>query len=67
MAKLAGIRIARFDLFVALDAGRMGGSIGPWNRFLMDDVTVTVNTSQLQFPDMHPTNNCTILGYLFHF
>lgn len=67
MAELAGFGFTFFDLLVALDAGRMGGPIRPWNCLLMDNVTMTINTSELQLLDMHPMGNFNVVGDLFLF
>jgi hypothetical protein len=43
---------AFFYFLVASDAGRVGGSIGPWNHLLMNDITMTIKACELRLLDV---------------
>ena len=60
MAFQAIFGLALFHLFVASDAGRMGGSIRPWNHLLMDDVAMTVDALELRLLDVQSMGNLNI-------
>lgn len=60
MAFQAILGCALFHFFVALDASRMGGPIGPWNHLLMDDVTMTVDASEFRLLDVQSVGNLNI-------
>ena len=60
MALQTSLRLALFHFLVASDAGRMGGSVRPWNHLLVDDVAMTVDAFELRLLDVQSMGNLNI-------
>ena len=65
MAKLACVVVC--DLLVALDTGFVRGSVCPGDGLFMDNVPMTVNTSELELLNMEPMGDSYVVGNLFLF
>lgn len=65
MALQASFGFALFHFLVASDAGRMGGSVRPWNHLLMDDVAMTVDAFELRLLDVQSMGHLDIPMNLF--
>lgn len=60
MAFQAILGCTLFHFLVALDAGRMGGSVCPGNHLLMDDVPMAVDASEFRLLDVQSVGNLNI-------
>ena len=65
MAKLACLVVC--DLLVTLDTGFVRGPVCPRDGLFMDNVPMTVNTSELELLNMEPMGDSYVVGNLFLF
>jgi len=67
MAFQASFASALFHLFMAFDAGPVGGSVRPCNHLLMDNVTMTVDACKFRLLNVQSMGKFNIAGNLFPF